>query len=425
MSRPFTHDWDQLPVVYSSQAWLSKVTGIKIAAIAKYLRRAGKVSALSPFAQRRFGAYASTMRWWVEAWGVERVLAFLDQHDADAALVLRSGLDKLDNEDADRIHSHRRHEEAKRQRAKERKGYRAHYTERLVSVLATQPLGLVPAATIASIAGVTHSVIKLYMTKNGIAPFSESGVGFPHAIGSWDKIVSAWGLDRTREWVTNYRPQLMTWFDRRAFPAAKRQEVTSAPLGCLPDGVIGAICNVTSGFVRDIRSEKGIRHYASTGIGSFPHAEGSFTRLVRELGRDAARAWLAERAPQYLDVFDHDTTRTPKPKPVAVAKPTKPATHKQKPGKAWRANHAQVIAMNTLVNAAKEREEARAKLRPTVTPGFGTWPDEDPKDVERKRISDAMAEYLARGGRITRLVGAGSPGVGQILEVREFGGVDA
>jgi len=424
MSRPRLHDWDNLPLLYVSQAWLARVTGIKLAAIAKTMRKTGSVSKLTPFAARRFGDYASTMREWVESWGADRVLAFLDKYDTHAADVLRSGIDKLGNEVQDREHALRRHEEAKRQRAKVRKGYRAEKAASLADSLATQPLGLVPVATIASIAGVAHLTVAAYLQRHGIAPYSEQRLGFPHGVGSWDAIVSAWGIDRTREWVTNYRPQLMAWFNRRALPAEQRQKVQSAPLGCLPDGVIAVAFDVSVAFVRELRNERGAARFSVSTNGPFPDTQGSFARIAREMGKGEARAWLTEWAPQYLEAFDSDMAYV-RPKPAPVVKPTKAATHKPKPGKAWRASHDQVIAMNTLVNAAKEREETRAKLRPTTTPAFGTWPDEDPKHVERARINDAMAEFLARGGKVKKLVGAGSPGVGQVLDVREFGGVDA
>lgn len=404
MSGKFLHDWDALPLRYASQAWLSRVTGIKLAAIAKTMRRTGAESALTPFAQRRFGDYASTMRFWVEAWGAERVLAFLDKYDTAAAEVLRSGLDKLGNEEQDRAHSYRVHELRKRERLKKRHGVRALYNSRLVDALASQPVGLVPSATIATIVGVSHSVITAYMQREGIALFSDRQVGFPHGVGSWDKIVAAWGLNRTKAWVETSRPQLMPWFDRRAFPAAKRTEVSAAPLGCLPDGVIAVACGVTVVFVRDLRNELGIGRFFAGGFGAFPEAERSFGRLVAQMGHSEARAWLAERAPMYLTDFDADTKpkpeRAPPPTPVAVA------VAKRK-GEALRQKmRGQIVADQARKADSVERDAASVR-KCQVTPS------QKVEAAPAGRV-ETFEEWLARGGRVTRLVGAGSADVGRV-----------
>lgn len=437
-----TIDWSALPLGLVSRPYLSRVTGIGQNAIAGAMMARDVRCALSRFACFHCGDSAFAFDHWVEAWGRDRVLAWLDQHDHEGARVLRENigateadvrasirerrvqrtrqwLEQLPGED--RAAMEARHAAAKRtKRGPSRRQIRMSQQE---AVLAAMPVGLIPVLTVAKVARCSIKSIERHMAAHGIPPYSTTkNSGFPNFAGSWTKIVNAWGVDRARAWVTEHLPHWLAKFDARdstgLLPPQYEDALRGAPLGCVPDGVISIAYGVPLYRVSEIRAKRGYTQLRGGTDGAFPSRPGSFNLLIERLGYDRARLWVAGYAPQYLDAFDAADGRTNRkaatttPDPVATSTPsTKPATGapstKSKRGDAARPAIGRSVEIAIAKRAERDgiARDAADRRRPPAP--------ETPAPRPAGRV-ETIEEFLARGGRVTKLVGAGSANVGQV-----------
>lgn len=447
-----TIDWSALPLGLVSRPYLSRVTGIGQNAIAGAMAARDIRCALSRFACFHCGDSAFAFDHWVEAWGRDRVLAWLDQHDPEGARVLRENIGATEAEVRASIRERRvqrtkewlqqlpsesraameaRHARTKRDKRKpSRRKVRMAEQE---TTLSAMPVGLLPVLTIAKVAKVSVEVTERYMRAHGIGPYSMSkNSGFPNFAGSWTKLVDAWGVDRARAWVAEHLPHWLAKFDSRdmtgLLPPQYEDALRGAPLGCVPDGVISIAYGVPIYRVSEIRAKRGLSQLRGGTDGAFPHRVGSFNLLVERLGHDRARLWVAGYAPQYLDAFDVDTERTTRttsikdtnrkaatttPAPVATSAPsTKPATGapstKSKRGAAARPAIGRSVEIAIAKRAERDgiARDAADRRRPPAP--------ETPAPRPAGRV-ETIEEFLARGGRVTKLVGAGSANVGQVV----------
>jgi len=436
-------DWESLPLGLVSKPYLARVIGIPWWAIATAMKDRGIVSSLSPFAAHHCGESAFAFDAWVEAWGRDRVLQWLDKHDTEGARILREGIGATEADVRQAIRAirvqrarewveSRSEEERKviRERANERRKARLGASggktraERQEAVLKAMPIGLLPILTVAKVAKVSIKTIERYMKAQSIAPYSMTkNSGFPNFAGSWMKLIDAWGADRARAWVAEHLPHWLAKFDARdmtgLLPPQYEEALRGAPLGCVPDGVISVAYGVPLYRVSEIRCKQGISRLHGGTDGAFPHRVGSFNLLIERLGYDRARLWVAGYAPQYLDAFDAADGRTNRkaayttPAPVATSLPSpKPATGapstKGKRGAAARPAIGRSVEIAIAKRAERDgiARDAADRRRPPAP--------ETPAPRPAGRV-ETIEEFLARGGRVTKLVGAGSANVGQVV----------
>lgn len=436
-------DWSAMPLGLVSKPYLARVTGIPEGTIAKAMDVRDIKCQLDKFACRHCGTAAFAFDAWAEAWGRDRVLAWLDQNDPEGARVLRDGigaseaevrafirerrvqrtrqwLEQLPGED--RAAMEARHAATKRtKRGPSRRQIRMAEQD---AVLATMPVGLIPVLTVAKVARCSIKSIERHMAAHGIPPYSTTkNSGFPNFAGSWTKLVDAWGVDRARAWVAEHLPHWLAKFDARdstgLLPPQYEDALRGAPLGCVPDGVISVAYGVPLYRVSEIRAKRGYTQLRGGTDGAFPSRPGSFNLLIERLGYDRARLWVAGYAPQYLDAFDAADGRTNRkaattaPAPVATSTPsTKPATGapstKSKRGAAARPAIGRSVEIAIAKRAERDgiARDAADRRRPPAP--------ETPAPRPAGRV-ETIEEFLARGGRVTKLVGAGSANVGQVV----------
>lgn len=436
------HDWSNMPLGLVSRPYLSRVTGISAATIAKAMISRGSCCVLSVFAVHHCGSDAFAFDAWVAAWGRDRVLEWLDQHDPNGARILRDGIgateadvrkamravraertrDWLSQQSEDAL-------KAMNDRAVERRKAKRGPSQRRESIaqreasLQTMPVGLLPNLTVSKVSRASVKAIGRHMAEHGIEPYSTTtNSGFPNFAGSWSKFVGAWGADRARAWVAEHLPQYLPKFDARdstgLLPPQYEEALKNAPLGCVPDGVISAAYGVPVYRVAEIRNKRGIERLRGGTDGAFPHRPGSFAVLIAQLGYDRARLWLAGHAPQYVEHFDADDGRrtnrkaahtAPAPVAASVPSPKKPATGAvSKRGDAARPGIGRSVTVALAKRAERDgiAREAADRRRPPA-------PENGP--VRAAGRVETVEEWLARGGRVTRLVGAGNANVGEVV----------
>jgi hypothetical protein len=152
-------------------------------------------------------------------------------------------------------------------------------------------------------------------------------------------------------------------------------DFSQQPVGLLPDSVILAATGAKGDAVKLYREANGIARYSISNNPRFPSKEGSFTRFIDKWGVEAARAWLHKHARNLLPYFEFD---------VKIA-------------------------------SAKERFGAEVasqlKLKPVTVAVRFSPPivEETPaeKRAHQRELDDAMAKFLASGGKKTTVPAAG------------------
>lgn len=318
--------------------WLAPVAGIHLVTCGRFARGQRRIDI---FAARHFGEYASSFAPWVDAWGLERVLAYLDQHDREKAAFLRANADRIHDVEADRavaeskLKSSRANASAARRERRNRVQPKNATTRKVLckaaadaraaviwarrnAALAVQPVGLVPDKYVAAASGETRDGVEQYRARNGIAPMAHAR-WFSLRPGTFQPLIAAWGVDRARAWVGAHMAAAVRAFERDAKGAAKALTITSAaldgqPVGLVPDSAFASF-GIGKRAVEGYRTRKGIVSQCGSS------ARRRFAAFVAAWGKETARQWLEEHAPQHLAAFDVDTT--PKPKLVAVPKPAR------------------------------------------------------------------------------------------------------
>lgn len=389
-----------LPFGLVPSTWLASISGLtlntcKARAMAAPVR-------LDRWDVVHWGDYPSTFGPWVAAWGLDRVLAFLDAHDTERAAYVRANADKLDNAAADReafrVEAKAKHDapgrRALRRQLKENPEQRAarlkragdiggakrteEGRERRAELFADVPVGLVPLSLCAMVSGQNRQMVRCRLDDLGLPMVS--GVAWPTPAGSWSKLIDAWGEERARAWVQKHVPADIRTFERDVRGAA-RASVTSdllmtLPIGLLPDTAFASF-GAREKTVTAWRKRNKIR-------AQFGAKLGRFDAFIAKFGREAARDWLAEHAPKLLAVFDADMGAKAPPKVRDVSTQRQKAVAKVR---------------------GKSLEDPAVRRRPTVTPR--RVEDDEDKRTAARASAQSVEEWLAAGGRITHGPGAG------------------
>lgn len=389
-----------LPFGLVPSTWLASISGLTLNTC-----KARAMSApvrLDAWDVRHWGDYPSTFGPWVAAWGLDRVLAFLDAHDTERAAYLRANVDGLDNAAADReafrAEAKTKHDapgrRALRRQLKEDPAQRAarlkragtingakraeEGRERRAEFFADVPVGLVPLSLCAMVSGQSREAARARLDDLGLPMVS--GVAWPTPAGSWSKLIDAWGEERARAWVLKHVPADIRTFERDVRGAA-RASVTSdllmtLPIGLLPDTAFASF-GAREKTVTAWRKRNGIK-------AQFGAKLGRFDAFVAKFGREGAREWLAEHAPKLLAAFDADMEPKDPPKVRDVS------TQRQKA----------IAKVRELA-----RDDAQVRRRPTVPPR--RVDDDEDKRAAARASAQSVAEWLAAGGRVTVGPGAG------------------
>lgn len=348
-------------------SWLAPIAGISVSS-AEARTTAAPVR-LSVAGVRRFGKRAESFATWVGEWGLTRVLAFLDKHDAEKAAFLRANVDGI---------TPAAKKPALTPQERVAKATAASVAVRVEQCRAKRkamfdgvPIGLVPASLCAVVSGADRGTVRAYIIEQGLT--SVSGINWPKPVGSWSKLIEAWGVERAREWVTRHAPDDIRTFERDAAGAARvmcaADVLRSQPVAYLPP----------SAFAPFGLNEKSVANYrARHGIASqYGRGRDRFKAFIAAYGQSAAREWLLTHSPELVAQFDADLA--PVVPRVQVVKPVAEKPVAPEP--------AYVPKPKT------EAEIARRPLPPT------------PRDVDEKPEpirAHSVAEWLAAGGQVKR-----------------------
>lgn len=389
-----------LPFGLVPSTWLASVAGLslhtcKVRAMAAPVR-------LDAWNVRHWGDYPSTFGPWVAAWGLDRVLAFLDAHDAERATYLRANVGGLDNAGTDRAsfyaEAKAKHDapgrRALRRQLKEDPEQRAARLKRAVNIggakraedgrerraelFADVPVGLVPLALCAMVSGQNRQMVRCRLDDLGLPMVS--GITWPTPVGSWCKLIDAWGEEKARAWVLEHVPADIRTFERdlrgAARTSATAENLKGLPVGLLPDTAFTAF-GVGKKAVTAWRKRNGIK-------AQFGAKLGRFDAFIAKFGRERAREWLAEHAPKLLGTFDADMGVKAPPKVRDVSTQRQKAVAKVR---------------------GKSLEDPAVRRRPTVPPR--RVEDDEDKRTAARASAQSVEEWLAAGGRITHGPGAG------------------
>jgi hypothetical protein len=87
-------------------------------------------------------------------------------------------------------------------------------TEMSVSKLDDAPVGLLPDSTLTAAYGLSRNTVPDYRESKGIPRYSMlNNPRFPSKAGSFGKIIRAWGVERSREWLAKYAPHFLPYFE--------------------------------------------------------------------------------------------------------------------------------------------------------------------------------------------------------------------
>lgn len=374
----------QWPFGLVAARWLSKVSGLAHNTCKERAVRAPV--RLDLWDATHWGDYPSTFGPWVSAWGIDRVLDFLDRHDAERAAYLRANVGGIHNAEADRAERRTKRKaepvEARRERRnrakteppspkqRERSAKMSEFgLKRRAAALDGVPVGLVPLALCAVAAKVDRMTVRTYLIEQGLPMVS--GIGWPKPVGSWSKLIAAWGVEKARAWVMQYAPEDIRTFERDVLGAARVDRPTDAldgqPVGLVPDTAFASM-GFTPSTVESYRGRKGI-------AARYGRGRARFAAFVAEYGEVRAREWLAEHAPRLLTAFDSDMA-APVVNPATVKAEAKPA----------------VKTVAKFVPFAKT--EAEARRRPPAPTPKG--------EVAEPIRAQSVAEWLAAGGAVKR-----------------------
>jgi hypothetical protein len=175
----------------------------------------------------------------------------------------------------------------------------------------------------------------------------------------------------------------------------------------VPDTFVEIVCGVNHERVKRYRQDHGIEPYANRRNHTFPEWYGAWVPMISAWGPERARAWVSEHSPQHADSIERDM------RPLAAGGTSSRSTAKgrdSRRGAEWRKLNTQLITCAIAKREAGESGvggDVRFMHRPQVTP----------REVSAREPvgqAETVAEFLARGGRVTKLVGAGQANVGQV-----------
>lgn len=344
------------PVGLVPSPWLSAATGISQRVIVHYAHDHGIACALTRAEVQQFPRWPSTFSPWVTAWGLDRVLAWLDEYATIEAAFVRANVDRLHDRERD---------EAERRDAR-RKTHLECVTRR------NRKLG----------------PDEVKAEKREAARKKQA-----RRVAARREARIAAGLPADPE-------NVYAEIRRR-----KRGEICAAsPAGLVPDNVINRVMGIDSAMLRRYRTENGIALCEFPRGRSFPAVPGSWVPLVKAWGIDRAREWAAQHFADSMHTFDRDVRRMTS---GAALNPSQDASGAPltRRGAAWREKHSKDI----MIAVAQREERAKAESR---VPRTVTSTKTEPQPAGRV---ETIEEFLARGGRVTKLVGAGSANAGQVV----------
>lgn len=314
----------QLPFGLVPSTWLASISGLtlntcKTRAMAAPVR-------LDAWNVRHWGHYPSTFGPWVASWGLDRVLEYLDRNDKARAAFLRANADGVHNAEADRAawrkasrakHDtpgrrkvRRLNEDPEKRAARIQKAAEAGGAQRVEDgrenravIFADVPVGLVPLRLCALVAKQNLSITRRRLDDLELPMVN--GIGWPTPVGSWTRLITAWGVDKARAWVTQHTPHDLRTFERDVRGASRTNStdiLETLPVGLLPDAAFTSF-GVTASAVAGWRERRKIRSQVGRG-----HRR--FDAFVASVGREAARDWLLEHAPRLVTGFDADMARS-------------------------------------------------------------------------------------------------------------------
>lgn len=367
MSRPRT-DLSQHPVGLVPATWLAAVLGMAPNAVAMYASGHKITTALTRVESQSFPRRPSTFSAWVTAWGLDRVLAWLDQYAPTEAAFVRTN--------ADRIHDRER-DEAER-KAERRAVHLACINRRNARL------------------GTDHVRVE----KREAARRKQA-----RRVAARREARIAAGLPAEPEHV-------YTEIRRRR----RDERCSQHPCGLVPDNELHRAAGIDSALLHRYRTDHGIAAFVALPGRRFGAWRGSFAPLLAAWGTDRARAWVTQWMPDRLAAFDRDAADTNRkaaytaPAPVAASSPSpkKTATGAvSKRGDAARPGIDRSVTVALAKRAERDgiAREAADRRRPPA-------PENGP--VRAAGRVETVEEWLARGGRVTRLVGAGNANVGEV-----------
>ena len=335
--------------------WIAKNTGIKARAVLDHAQRFGIKTELTALQARNFGVLATSLGPWVTAWGLPNVQAYLDQHDPELAAFLRANVEHLYDHDRDAA-------SAKKRRQEQHKLLSCKWLDRLT-----------PEERDAKKRQYNAARYNNRRAKRGKPPATPPG--------------------KTRT----------------------RVQADALPLGLLPDGTVARAYRMHVETIQRMRARLNIAPAACDASG-FPNRPGSFGQLVAAWGGARARTWLAGHLPTILRAFDRQaqaghTAATTAPAPVAASGTTSRSTATgaaSKRGDAARPGIGRAVTVALAKRAERDgiALEAADRRRPPAPEGG---------PVRAATRVETVEEWLARGGRVTRLVGAGNANVGEVV----------
>lgn len=226
-------DWQAHPVGLVTARWLAARLEVSLGLIAIVMAKHGG-SQLPIRDAILFGSCPSSYSTWVTAWGMDRVLAWLDRYAPTDAAYVREHADRIHDHERDRAEADaRRAESLARKEAGRWKRRQERYAAlraarlaartqrapagspkaqaRRAALLDSEPVGLVPDSVLTELGIATRYTLELYRGDHQIPPCLRRG--------RWAPLIAKWGVDRAREWVTRRLPSALAAFEAEARPA--------------------------------------------------------------------------------------------------------------------------------------------------------------------------------------------------------------
>ena len=347
---------DSHPVGLVPIKWLAAIVDMPYQAVENYAQRRDVKTQLTRPQTLGFGARITSFAPWVDAWGAARVLDYLDQHDAEKAEFLRAGLDLVHD-------TEREDQRYREERAAASESYKAKWHA-----------SLDPAA------------LRAKRDKWNAARYAARAV----------KVAA-----KRAERGETVAPPVASR-DRRRGPRRHEGDMSHVPLGLLPNMTVGRQLSLRAETVARICRERSIGPYTNTSHSGFPYAPESFEKIIAAWGEDRSRAWLVEWAPGVVAQFERHLA----PEPAERASSRSAPGPVSKRGGVWR-DHASKQITAAIARRDAIQRDAAAMRRTSIEPAARD-------EREPAGQAETVAEFLARGGRVKKLVGAGHANVGQV-----------
>lgn len=223
-------DWRTQPIGLVTTRWLAARLQVSHGLIAAVMRQRGG-SKLPVRDAILFGSCPSSYATWVDAWGLASVLTWLDRYAPTDAAYVREHADRIHDRARDLAEAEARHAEALARKEANRRVRRLERRAALhcrdakrapsgspkaqarrAALLDSEPVGYVADSVLVELGIATRYTLEMYRSDRQIRA---SGL----RRGRWEPLISAWGLDRAREWVARRLPSELPAFEAAAKPA--------------------------------------------------------------------------------------------------------------------------------------------------------------------------------------------------------------